>query len=386
VLATDNLEVRSDPRAEWKQMYHDAWRIQREFFYDPALHGLDLQAAIKKYEPYLDQVQSRRDLTYLFADMMGEITVGHLGVGGGDVPETKTVATGLLGCDYKVENGRYRFARIYDGENWNLDLKAPLTQPGVNVQEGDYLLAVDGRALRASDNVYSFFEAKSGKNVTLRIGANPDGTGARDVTVVPVATETRLRNLAWIEGNRRKVDQATKGRVAYVYMPDTAFGGFTNFTRYFYAQVDKDAAIIDERFNGGGQLADYIIDYLRRPLMSLYLSREGEIAQSPASAIFGPKAMIINEFSSSGGDAMPWYFRKAGVGPPRGQENLGRAGRHRRLSAAHRRRHGDGAALGALRPPGPVGGGERRDRARHRDRPRSETRARRPRPAARKGG
>jgi tricorn protease len=329
-LNTENIEVKSDPRDEWKQMYHDAWRIQREFFYDPGLHGLDLAEAIKKYEPFLESVMSRRDLTYLFADMMGEISVGHLGVGGGDNPEVKVVPTGLLGCDYRIENGRYRFARIYDGENWNPDLKAPLTQPGVNVQEGDYLLTVNGKDVRATDNVYSFFEATSGKSVLLRVGPTPDGAGAREVTVVPVASEARLRNLAWIEGNRRKVDQATNGRVAYVYMPDTTFGGLTNFTRYFYAQVGKEAAIIDERFNGGGALATDIIEQLRRTLMSLVATRDGEDEVQPQGAIFGPKVMIINEFAGSGGDAMPNYFRRAGVGKLIGKRTwgglVGRAG------------------------------------------------------------
>ena len=329
-LSTDEIEVRSDPRAEWKQMYYDAWRIQREFFYDPDLHGLDLKAAVKKYEPYLDSVMSRRDLSYVFADMMGEITVGHLGVGGGDMPEPRTIQTGLLGADYRVENGRYRFARVYDGENWNPDLRAPLTQPGVNVQQGEYLLSVNGRDVRATDNVYSFFEATSGKNVRLRVGPNPDGTGARDVTVVPVATEARLRNLAWIEGNRRKVDGATKGRVAYVYMPDTSFGGLTNFTRYFYAQVGKDAVIIDERFNGGGALATDVIEQLNRKMMSLVATRDGQHEVQPQGAIFGPKVMIINEQAGSGGDAMPNYFRRAGVGKLVGKRTwgglVGRAG------------------------------------------------------------
>ena len=329
-LNTANIEVRSDPRAEWKQMYHDAWRIQREFFYDPSLHGLDLAATIEKYEPYLDSIMSRRDLTYLFADMMGEITVGHLGVGGGDLPETRNIPTGLLGADYRIENGRYRFVRIYDGENWNPDLRAPLTQPGVNVPEGEYLLAVNGRDLRATDNVYSFFEATSGKQVRLRVAANPDGSGARDVTVVPVASEARLRNLAWIEANRRKVDEATNGRVAYVYMPDTAFGGLTNFTRYFYAQVGKEAAIIDERFNGGGALATDIIEHLDRRMLSLVATRDGEDEVQPQGAIFGPKVMIINEFAGSGGDAMPNYFRRAGIGKLIGMRTwgglVGRAG------------------------------------------------------------
>ena len=329
-LRTDAIEVRSDPRAEWKQMYHDAWRIQREFFYDPSLHGLDLSAAIRKYEPYLESVMSRRDLSYVFADMMGEITVGHLGVGGGDVPEIKTIQTGLLGADYRIESGRYRFSTIYDGENWNPDLKAPLTQPGVNVEEGEYLLAVNGRDVRATDNVYSFFEATAGKNVLLRVGPNPDGTGSREVTVVPIPNEARLRNLAWIEGNRRKVDAATNGRVAYVYMPDTAFGGLTNFTRYYYAQVGKDAVIIDERFNGGGALATDIIEHLKRTMMSLVATRDGEDEVQPQGAIFGPKVMIINEFAGSGGDAMPNYFRRASVGKLIGKRTwgglVGRAG------------------------------------------------------------
>jgi tricorn protease len=330
VLATQNIDVRSDPRAEWKQMYHDAWRIQREFFYDPALHGLDLRASIRKYEPYLESVMSRRDLSYVFADMMGEITVGHLGVGGGDVPETRIIPTGLLGADYRIENGRYRFGRVYDGENWNTDLRAPLTQPGVNVQEGEYLLAVNGRELRATDNVHRFFEATSGKNVRLRVGANPDGSGARDVIVVPIVTEARLRNLAWIEDNRRKVDRATKGRVAYIYMPDTSFGGLANFTRYFYAQVGKEAVIIDERFNSGGALATDVIEQLSRKMMSLVATRDGEHEVQPQGAIFGPKVMIINETAGSGGDAMPNYFRRAGVGKLIGKRTwgglVGRAG------------------------------------------------------------
>ncbi len=322
-LNTEGLEVRVNPREEWKQMYHESWRLERDFFYDPNFHGLDLKAAEKQYEPYLAGISSRADLNYLFAEMLGEMTVGHLGVGGGDQPEVKRVQTGLLGCDYKIENGRYRFARIFNGENWNPDLRAPLTQPGVNVSAGEYLLTVNGRDLRATDNVYSFFEATAGKIVALKIGPNPDGSAARDVTVVPVSSEAQLRNLAWIEDNRRKVDQLTGGRVAYVYMPDTAFGGYTNFNRYFYAQVGKEAAIIDERFNAGGNLATDIIEILQRRLMSMVASRDGELEQQPQGAIFGPKVMIINEFAGSGGDAMPWYFKRAGVGKLIGKRTWG---------------------------------------------------------------
>jgi len=322
-LRTDNLEVRSDPRAEWEHMYHQAWRTERDFFYDPGFHGLDLKATEKKYAPFLENIASRADLNYLFAEMLGEMTVGHLGVGGGDQPEVRRVSTGLLGADFKLENGRYRFERVYNGENWNPQTRAPLTQPGVNVAVGEYLLAVNGRELRATDNVYSFFEGTAGKQVVLKVGPDPGGAKSRDVTVVPVDSETSLRHLAWIEGNRRKVDQATGGRVAYVYMPDTAFGGLTNFNRYFFAQVGKEAAIIDERFNGGGMLATDIIEYLKRPMLSGAAFRDGRDLVQPYGAIFGPKVMLINEFAGSGGDAMPWYFRRAGVGKLIGKRTWG---------------------------------------------------------------
>jgi len=322
-LKTESLEVRVDPRAEWKQMYHEVWRIERDFFYDPGYHGLDLKAAEKRYEPYLQNIASRRDLNYLFIEMLGEMSVGHMFIGGGDFPEVKRIPTGLLGADYKIENGRYRFARVYNGENWNPDLKAPLTQPGVNVVAGEYLLAVNGRELRASDNIYSFFEGTAEKSVVLTIGPDPAGATAREVTVVPVRDEHKLRHLAWVEDNRRKVDQMTNGRVAYVHMPDTASGGYLNFNRYFFAQVDKEAAIIDERFNHGGQLATDIIEYLKRPLMSLITFRNGADWVQPQGAIFGPKVMIINEFAGSGGDAMPWYFQRFGVGKLVGKRTWG---------------------------------------------------------------
>ncbi len=322
-LNTANIEVKISPRAEWKQMYHEAWRIERDFFYDPGYHGLDLKAAEKRYEPFLDGIGSRADLNYLFAEMLGNLVIGHLGVGGGQQPEVKRVQTGLLGCDFKVEDGRYRFARVYNGENWNPDARAPLTQPGVNVVAGEYLLAVNGRNLTASDNVYSFFEGTAEKQVLLRLGADPTGAGAREVTVVPVSSDGRLRTLAWIEDNRRKVDQVTGGRVAYVYLPNTSAGGLTNFTRYFFAQVHKQAVIVDERFNGGGMLATDFVEILTRKLMSGAATRDGEDQLQPQGAIFGPKVMLINEFAGSGGDAMPWYFRRAGAGRLIGKRTWG---------------------------------------------------------------
>ncbi|HSK09053.1 MAG TPA: PDZ domain-containing protein, partial [Vicinamibacterales bacterium] len=322
-LATDGIEVRVDPRAEWRQMYREAWRIQREFFYDPNFHGLDIAAAEKQYEPFLDRVASRSDLNYLFAEMLGDITVSHLGVGGGSLPEVHRVQTGLLGADFAVENGRYRFAKVYNGENWNPQLRAPLTQPGVNVVAGEYLLAVNGRPVTASDSVFSFFEGTVDKSVLLRVGPRPSEDGSREVTVVPIASDQALRNFAWIEDNRRYVDKVSQGRVAYVYMPDTSTGGYTNFNRYFYAQVGKEGVIIDERFNGGGNLATDIIEQLTRPMMSMVATRGGENEVQPQGAIFGPKVMLINETAGSGGDAMPWYFRKAGVGPLIGKRTWG---------------------------------------------------------------
>jgi tricorn protease len=322
-LKLDQMEIYVDPRAEWKHMYYQVWRDERDFLYDPGLHGLNIEAAKKKYEPYLDNLSSRDDLNYLFEEMLGDITIGHMFVGGGDIPEAKRVKTGLLGADYKIENGRYRFTRVYSGENWNPKLRAPLTQPGVNVKAGEYLLAVNGRAVRPPASVYSFFEETAGKQVVLKLGPNPDGTGSREVTVVPVDNESALRNYAWIEDNRRRVDEMTAGRVAYVYLPDTYAGGYTNFNRYYFAQVGKEAAIIDERYNGGGQIADYIIDYLRRSFLSYWSMREGTDITTPIEAIFGPKVMITNEMAGSGGDALPWMFRRTGIGPLVGKRTWG---------------------------------------------------------------
>ncbi len=322
-LKTDQMEVRVDPRAEWAQMFHEAWRIERDFLYDPNAHGLDLAAAEKKYAPYLDVVAHRADLSYLFFEMFGNLTLGHTYVQGGDVPQPARVPGGLLGADYKIENNRYRFARVYNGENWNPQLRAPLTQPGVNVVAGEYLLTVNGREVRGTDSVYSFFESTAGKAVLLKVGPNADGKDAREVTVVPVENEFGLRNLAWIEDNRRKVDQLSGGRLAYVYLPNTAGPGYINFNRYYFSQVGREGAVIDERFNGGGSVADYMIDFLKRPLLSYWHTREGEDFATPFASIFGPKAMLINEFAGSGGDFLPWAFRKSQIGPLVGKRTWG---------------------------------------------------------------
>ncbi|HLM55183.1 MAG TPA: PDZ domain-containing protein [Pyrinomonadaceae bacterium] len=323
VIKTADMEVYTDPKAEWRQMFDEVWRGERDFFYDPNTHGVDIAAMRKLYEPYLESVAHRADLTYLFREMLNNISVGHMFVGGGDQPRPNFVPGGLLGADYKVENGRYRFAKVYNGESWNPDLRAPLTQPGVNVKAGDYLIAVGGREVRATDNLYSFFEGKAGKQVLIKVGPNPDGREAREVIVVPVASETGLRSRDWIESNRRKVDKASAGRLAYVYVPNTSGAGYESFNRYFFAQTQKDGAVIDERFNGGGALADYIVNYLSRPLLNYISFRDGRDIPTPLGAIYGPKAMIINELAGSGGDALPWYFRKMKIGPLVGKRTWG---------------------------------------------------------------
>ncbi len=322
-LNLGEMEVYVDPRAEWDQMYKEVWRIERDFLYDPNHHGLNIPAAEKEYSVYLAKLGGREDLNYLFTEMLGEITLGHVFIGGGDIPKPKQVKGGLLGADYQVQNGRYQFARIYNGENWNPDLRAPLTQPGVEVKVGEYLLEVNGKEVRPPAEVYSFFENTAGKQIKIKVGTNVDGKDAREVTVVPVDSEFPLRNRAWEEDNRRKVDELSGGKLAYVHVPDTAVGGYTNFNRFYYAQVGKQGAVIDERYNHGGEIADYIIDQLKRPLRNCAISREGEKFCSPLAQIYGPKTMVINEMSGSGGDALPWMFKQDGLGPLVGTRTWG---------------------------------------------------------------
>jgi tricorn protease len=318
----DDMEVYVDPQAEWRQMYHEVWRIERDFFYNPNFNGLDIKEAERVYEPFLARVASRDDLSDLFRWMIGNLAVGHLWVEGGAQLKIDEIKVGLLGADYEIANGRYRIKTIYNGQNWNPDLQAPLTQPGINVKTGEYLLAVNGRDLYSSNNIYSFFQETAGKQTVITVGTKPDGSHSHDFTVVPVDSEFALRNYAWIEGNRHKVDKMTDGRVAYVYLPDTMYGGYKNFNRYFFSQTDKQAAIVDERFNHGGWLADYIIDYLRRPILNRVMTREGHDISEPLG-IFGPKVMIINQFAGSGGDALPWYFQKLKIGPLVGKKTWG---------------------------------------------------------------
>ena len=322
-LKTDAMEMKINPRVEWSQMYDEAWRINRDYFYDPGMHGADWNAIKEKYQPWLRHIGHRSDLSYVLAQMLGELVVGHSYVGGGDAPNPLRVSVGLLGADYVIDNGYYKISTIFTGENWNPDLRAPLTEPGSTVAVGEYILAVNGRELKVPTNIYSLFEGTAGKQTVLLVNSKPSEQGARKVTVVPVESESALRQRAWIEANRRKVDELTNGRFAYVYLPNTAGAGYTNFNRYYYMQMQKEGAIIDERFNGGGSAADYMVDMMNRPLLNYWATRDGKDFQTPTAVVNGPKVMIINEHAGSGGDALPYYFRDRKIGPLVGTRTWG---------------------------------------------------------------
>jgi tricorn protease len=320
-----DIQVKVDPVAEWAEIFDEAWRVNRDYFYDPNMHGVDWLAVKRKYTAFLPDLACRDDLNLLLQWMGSELSIGHHFIlNGGDHPfALKTINGGLLGADYAIEHDRYRLKKIYGGLNWNPELRSPLTEPGVNARVGDYILAVNGQAVKASDNFFQFFENTAGKIVELTIGPNPDMTGSRVVKVVPVENEFELRNRDWVEGNLKKVSEATNNRVAYVYVPNTAQEGHDYFKRYFFPQADRQGIIVDERFNGGGDLADYYIELLTRPYQSNWHTRYGMDFKSPLAAIAGPKVMLIDENAGSGGDMLPWMFHKFGVGTIIGKRTWG---------------------------------------------------------------
>lgn len=323
-LAVDRISVRIDPRAEWSQIYHEAWRINRDFFYDKGMHGASWPTLRQKHAKLLGEVPTRDDLNRVIRALLSELSVGHSYLIGGDrVYATKSVPVGLLGADYEVADGRYRFKTIYGGLNWDPKLKAPLIAPGVDVKAGAYLLAVDGEDVPADREIYSFFENKFGRRVELTVGLKPDGSDARKVIVEPIVDEHALRNRHWVESNLKKVHERTNGRVAYVYVPNTSTEGHASFKRYFFPQAEKDAIIVDERFNGGGSVADYYIDILRRPVVSYWAMRHGSPVRTPGGAILGPKVMLIDETAGSGGDLLPWMFRRFKLGKLVGKRTWG---------------------------------------------------------------
>jgi len=315
-LSLAGARVRVDPQAEWVQIFREGWRLQRDFLYVDNFHGAPWDDIWGWYRPWLDHVRHRSDLNYLL-DMMGaEIGVGHSYVSGGDLPSNPGVPVGLLGADYEVHEGRYRIRKIYVGENWNPGLESPLSGPGIDVREGDYLLAVNGRDLTATENLFHAFEGTAGQQTRILVNDRPTTEGARSLTVVPVANENQLRMREWLEANRRRVDELSGGRLAYVHIPNTGQGGYTYFNRYYFAQQDREGVVLDQRNNGGGAAADYIADVLARELQGYFNSPVGDRKPwtQPMAGIFGPKVMIINEQAGSGGDLLPFLFRQMEIG------------------------------------------------------------------------
>ena len=326
MLALGGLTADVDPPAEWRQIFNEAWRIERDYLYVANLNGADWPAVKAKYQVLLPYVRHRADLTTLLSEMQAELTVGHSFAGGGDLPKADAQPAGLLGADFAVADGRYRFAKIFTGENWNPDLRAPLSAPGVDVKTGDFLLEVNGRPLAPPESPYAPFVGTVGRQVQIRVGPKASGEGSRLVTVVPIADESGLRMRDWVESNRRKVDSLSGGKLAYVYVPNTGGGGYTSFNRYYFAQQDKQGAVIDERFNHGGSIADYMVDIMSRQLHGYFNQRLGDrynAVTAPAAAIWGPKVLLINEMSGSGGDMFPYMFRQMKIGPLIGTKTWG---------------------------------------------------------------
>ncbi len=325
MLNTSLLQVKISPKEEWKNIFNEAWRVNRDYFYDANMHGIDWLAMKKKYEALLPDIASTNDLYRIMQWMFSELSVGHhrFDNPGDRRTNPDIIPGGLLGADYEVSNNRFRFKKIYGGLNWSPDLRSPLTEPGVNVHVGDYILEVNGVEVTADQNLYSYFENTAEKITTLTVASSAAGANKRVLKVVPLASELSLRNRDWVEGNMQKVHEATNGQVAYVYVPNTAAEGHDYFKRYFFPQADKAGIIVDERFNGGGQLADYYIDLLKRPVQSYWRYRYGKDQKAPNASIQGPKVMLIDETAGSGGDYLPYLFRQAKLGTLVGKTTWG---------------------------------------------------------------
>ncbi len=322
-LALDGLKMQVNPLEEWTQIFNEAWRMEKEYFYADNMHGLDWQAVYDRYRPLVNHLGRREDLSALMVEMIAEMQAGHNRTGGGDVHKEKGTQTGLLGANFIIDQGRYQIAKIFTGEQWNPFVKAPLATPGNEARQGEYILAVNGQELSHLDNIFNVLQGTSGKQVNLSVGPNANGRDARDIVVEPVDSERMMRLWSWVENNRRAIDKASNGRVGYVYLPNTAGAGYTFFNRMFFAQVDKEAIIIDERSNSGGQAANYITEVLSREHLSGWKDRDGLIYNTPAGAIHGPKVMLIDQDAGSGGDYLPYSFRHLGIGKLMGTRTWG---------------------------------------------------------------
>jgi tricorn protease len=319
------LQAKVDPQKEWEQMFNEAWRLERDFFYDPNMHGVDWNLMKKRYGQLLPYVADRSDLTYIIGEMIGELCSSHTYVYGGQKPEVPGTDLGLLGADFEVDpnSAYYRIKKIYRGENWKKNRRAPLTEPGVVINEGDYLIAVNGKEIRRPANLYTFFDKTADHQIKISVNSKPSSEGAREYVVKPVSSESQLRYLDWVETNRRRVEEATGGHVGYVHVPNTSLSGLNEFSRGFFAQAEKDGLIVDIRYNSGGMSPDKFLERLDRRVLNFWSSREGKLKQTPQVAMHGPMACITNEYAGSGGDSFPYYFRELGLGPLIGTRTWG---------------------------------------------------------------
>ncbi|HHS13303.1 MAG TPA: acetyl-CoA synthetase, partial [bacterium] len=322
-LDLSNMEMKIDPKIEWKQIYTDAWRIMRDWFYDPGLHGVDWDKMYRKYAVLVDHAAHRAELDYILGELIGELNAGHTYVMPGERDQVPRVDVGLLGCEFEPDQGFYKIARIFEGENYRDNRRSPLTEAGVDVREGEYLIAVNGHTVKTDENPYKFLENKAGREVTLLINSRPSEQGAREVVVRPIASELTLRHYNWVLNNRRIVDQLSNGRIGYIYVPNTAFEGNEEFYRGWAAQHNKDALIIDDRYNGGGYSPARMAFDMAAPLLQYWARRHTEMTPQPFLNHQGPKVMLINGYSSSGGDAFPDYFRTLELGPLMGKTTWG---------------------------------------------------------------
>jgi len=319
-----NLKVKINRAQEWNQIFEEAWRYEQDYFYDSNMHGRDWNKVYKRYAPLVPYIKHRTDLTYILDQMNGELSVGHSFVGGGDYPDVEKSSSGLLGADLVPENNYWKISRIYTTESWNPGLSSPLDRPGIKVEEGNYLVGINGKEITDADNIFRYLDGTVGRQTIIHINSEPKFEGSWKETIEPISSENALRQRAWVEDNRRLVDKLSGGRLAYIWVPNTGGPGFVSFNRYFFAQQDKEGAIIDERFNGGGLLDDYMVDLMTRKLRAGLTNEvpDGKPMKLPAG-ILGPKVLLINELAGSGGDFFPWVFRQQKVGPLIGTRTWG---------------------------------------------------------------
>ncbi|MEM8930682.1 MAG: PDZ domain-containing protein, partial [Acidobacteriota bacterium] len=322
-LDVSGLRTKIDPRAEWRQMFDDAWRITRDWFYDPNMHGMDWDALGERYRPLVDRIAHRSELDWILGELIGELGAGHTYVQSGEVVPVERIEGGSLGVEFEADGERYRIARIFEGENWTPRYRSPLTEPGVQVEAGEFLLAIDGEALTTADNPYRLLEGKANQQVTLTVNDQPSRDGARDIVVVTRGQERELRYIDWVKNRMAMVDRLSNGRIGYIHLPNTAVDGNRMLQKLFYGQTGKDALIVDDRYNGGGFIPDRMIEYFTRTNMARWAMRDIDAMQTPGFAHDGPKAMLMNGYSSSGGDALPYFFRQQGLGPLIGSRTWG---------------------------------------------------------------